>query len=86
MWRVLIAGMLGTMVLAPCAVRADDSKPAPSDADDSDFLEFLGSVGSEDEDWIDYLAATDPGKVASAPRSPPPSGANRSEGKRTEDE
>lgn len=30
---------------------------------DEDLLEFLGSVGEEDDDWSDYLGQTDIAKV-----------------------
>jgi hypothetical protein len=53
-----------------------------AEAPDDEFLEFLGSVDSEDKDWRDYLARTDIDKVARrvapgnnapapAPNSPP---------------
>jgi len=59
--------------------RADDKQSSSSSSsssavstDDSDLFEFLGSVGSEDDAWLSYLAHTDPTKVATAPHSPPP--------------
>jgi hypothetical protein len=53
-----------------------------TESPDDGFLEFLGSVDSEDKDWHDYLARTDIDKVARrvapgnnapapAPNSPP---------------
>jgi hypothetical protein len=46
---------------------AAKTEPAPSDVDD-EFLEFLGSVDSEeaDRDWLEYLVRTDLSKVAKA--------------------
>jgi hypothetical protein len=67
------------LALLTRAVLADDAarKPAPEPAD-AEFLEFLGSVGSEDEEWISYLSRTDvshptrdASKVAAAARPPP---------------
>jgi len=47
------------------------TKPAaPPPTDDTDLFEFLGTIGSVNEDWLEYLARTDPTKVASAPRRP----------------
>jgi hypothetical protein len=71
--RITAALLLGAAVLAPGArVHADSghsasqsrAPPAQSTADELALLEFLGGIGSEDEDWIDYLASTDPAKVA----------------------
>jgi len=35
----------------------------PAEPDD-ELLEFLGSVGADDDEWIDYLSQTDIVKVA----------------------
>jgi hypothetical protein len=55
------------------------SAPRATESPDDGFLEFLGSVDSEDKDWHDYLARTDIDKVArrAAPgnNGPPNSGA-----------
>jgi len=40
----------------------------------------LGSYSPEDDEWIDYLARTDPTKVASAPRRAPPQDGNAARG------
>ena len=40
------------------------SAPRATEAPDDGFLEFLGSVDSEDKDWHDYLSRTDIDKVA----------------------
>jgi hypothetical protein len=40
------------------------SAPRATESPDDEFLEFLGSVDSEDKDWHDYLARTDIDKVA----------------------
>lgn len=44
------------------------AKPAQSEETlpDEEFLEFLGTVGSEEEAWTDYLAANDVKQKASA--------------------
>jgi len=47
-------------LLIPAALRADQPPPAPPPADDLDVIEFLGSVGSDDSEWLKYLAQTDP--------------------------
>jgi len=44
------------------------AKPAPAPQPDEDLLEFLGSVDQGDDDWIDYLAQTDPATVAKSPK------------------
>jgi len=63
--------LLGASALLSPALRADDSsaKPPPP-TDDTDLFEFLGTIGSVNEKWLEYLARTDPTKVKSAPRPP----------------
>lgn len=73
LWTITAIGLL------PAAVRAEEpakaaapakstsatAKPAAEEsALDDELLEFLGTVDSEGEDWIDYLAQTDIEKVA----------------------
>lgn len=79
MKRITTALLLGAAVFAPAvwvhadSVHADtghatSQKPAQSaqsSDDDAALMEFLGGIGSEDDAWIDYLAKTDPTKVAS---------------------
>lgn len=73
MKRITTALLLGAAVFAPATwVHADTGatsrKPAQnaqSSDDDAALMEFLGGIGSEDDAWIDYLAKTDPTKVAS---------------------
>ena len=72
-WLILVVALMVRVVLADEPPRKPAAEPA-----DAEFLEFLGSVGSEDEDWISYLsgtdvahAARDPSKVAAAPHAPP---------------
>lgn len=78
--RLLIASLLGAAAL-PAAVHADGQpKQAQQPQDDADLMEFLGSIGSADERWIDYLARTDPATVASAAKPPAPSGGDSSDG------
>jgi hypothetical protein len=56
------------------------SAPRATESPDDGFLEFLGSVDSEDKDWHDYLARTDIDKVArrAAPGNNPTSPATNS--------
>lgn len=76
MKRITAALLLGAAVIAPAAsVRADsgqtpsaDRAPSSQSADDGALIEFLGGIGSEDDEWIDYLARTDPTQVASRPK------------------
>ncbi len=65
-------GALGLCLalLLPPVLRADQP-PAPTPADDLDVIEFLGSVGSDDADWLKYLAQTDPAAAAGVPTSGP---------------
>ena len=55
----------------PAGWAGDAPKSAPPPVD-PDFIEFLGTIGSEDEDLIDYLAHNDPAKVAAATPKPKP--------------
>jgi hypothetical protein len=68
----LLGALLIGITLSP-ALRA-------TEAPDDGFLEFLGSVDSEDKDWHDYLARTDIDKVArrAAPGNNPTSPASNS--------
>ncbi len=51
---------------APASPPPQSTKPAePATPPDEDLIEFLGSIGSEDEDWLNYLAQSDPQKLAS---------------------
>lgn len=47
---------------------ANAKKPPAAPQPDDDLLEFLGSVDQGDDDWIDYLAQTDPATVAKDPK------------------
>jgi hypothetical protein len=49
------------------------AKPAPAPSADDEFLEFLGSIDTDeaDEEWMDYLARTDIAKVAKAKKRAP---------------
>jgi len=79
---LLALSILGAGAAAlPVAVEADGpARQAKQPADDADLMEFLGSIGSADERWIDYLARTDPTKVAPAAKPPASSGADSSGG------
>lgn len=59
-WLGLLCG--GALLMAP--VRAADEPVDP------DFLEFLGSVDSNEAGWHDFLAETDVDQVAKAPTGP----------------
>jgi hypothetical protein len=52
--------LLGTLLIGITVTSATRATEQPDDG----FLEFLGSVDSEDKDWHDYLARTDIDKVA----------------------
>ena len=52
--------LLGALLIAITVTTAPRATESPDDG----FLEFLGSVDSEDKDWHDYLARTDIDKVA----------------------
>ena len=74
---ITAALLLGAAVLAPAVrVHADSGQntsqnhapSAKSATDDAALMEFLGGIGSEDEAWIDYLARTDPTKIAAQPK------------------
>lgn len=71
-----IAWALATSALMPAVAPADDAnaakvaKRAPDPPADADLLEYLGSVDSEEQDWIDYLAHTDIAQVVKAKKSP----------------
>ncbi|MGH8213374.1 MAG: hypothetical protein ACREPP_09130 [Rhodanobacteraceae bacterium] len=60
-WRALLISCGAAFAAAP--LRADDP---PADAD---FLEYLGSVDSNEAGWHEYLAATDVDKMAKPPSS-----------------
>ena len=64
-WRAL--GLLCGSALAVAPLRAGDA------AADADFLEYLGSVDSNEAGWHEYLASTDVGKVAKPAPAPPAS-------------
>ena len=53
--------------LAPALAIAAD-KPPPG----TDLLEFLGSVGSEGNDWSEYLGNTDLDRLAKTPAAKKP--------------
>jgi hypothetical protein len=46
----------------PASKEAPPTDTAPDAPPEDELLEFLGSVDSEDEDWNEYLAQTDPEK------------------------
>jgi hypothetical protein len=58
MWRVslCLGSILAVAALAPTRLHADDQASA---AVDMDFLEFLGSLDSDDVAWSAYLNNTD---------------------------
>jgi hypothetical protein len=58
MWRVslCLGAILAATGLAPASLHADDKASA---AVDTDFLEFLGSLDSDDVAWSAYLNNTD---------------------------
>jgi hypothetical protein len=62
-----LAWALAASALVPADALADDAPDPPADAD---LLEYLGSVDSEEQGWIDYLARTDIAQVVKAKKSP----------------
>jgi len=80
----LAAGvLLGALALACPVLRADDppdNKQAGKQNDEADLMEFLGGIGSEDENLINFLGRTDPRKIAAAsvPKRPPPTTSGQS--------
>jgi hypothetical protein len=70
---LLLAGVVGVRADNPRSSSSSSSSSSAKPVDDTDVIEFLGGVGSEDEDLLNYLARTDPTKVARAPQSPPAS-------------
>jgi len=60
-WRTLLVSCGVALAVAP--LRAAD---APADAD---FLEYLGSIDSNEAGWHEYLADTDVSKMAKPPAS-----------------
>lgn len=62
-WRALLFSCGVALVAAP--LRAADT---PADAD---FLEYLGSIDSNEAGWHEYLADTDVGKMAKPPNTSP---------------
>ena len=62
-WRALLFSCGVALAAAP--LRAADT---PADAD---FLEYLGSIDSNEAGWHEYLADTDVGKMAKPPSSTP---------------
>lgn len=86
MKRITAALLFGAAVLAPAARLYADSghatqstQGAQSTGDDAALLEFLGGIGSADDAWLDYLARTDPTKIASRPKHAPSDGSKPSD-------
>lgn len=71
----LLAGVAAGAVLAaePKAAPPAQSAPEKVEPVDADFLEFLGSLDTEDEEWREYLEDR-PIKAAGKPaeKKPPP--------------
>jgi hypothetical protein len=68
--------LLVVLALSCAAARGDETRKPPPEEPDPGFLEFLGSVDRLAEVNPDYLAQTDPPRVArlnSKPRVLPPS-------------
>ena len=82
MRRACIVALLASV--AAGAVQAAEPKPAPAaeskvEPVDADFLEFLGSLDTEEEEWREYLenrpirdAAGKPAGQKSSPGKPDP--------------
>lgn len=74
--RVRLYGALAAVVIAAGVPQvrgwAGDAPKSAPPPEDPEFIEFLGTIGSEDEGLIDYLAQNDPAKVAAATPKPKP--------------
>ena len=68
-WPARMGLCLGLLLGAPLLVRGAEPAPQEDPADD-DFIEFLGSVDSDDAGWKQYLART--GTPAPEVKKPPP--------------
>jgi hypothetical protein len=68
----LSAAAMPAVPARTAAPAGQDARPktAAGPAGEEGLFEFLGGIGSEDAQWIDYLSNIDPAKVA-----PPHSGA-----------
>jgi hypothetical protein len=70
-----IAWLLAAPAILPAVDRADDgnnarvAESAPEIAD-ADLLEYLGSVDTEGQEWMEYLAYTDIAQLAKAKKPP----------------
>ena len=90
-WRpltgVLAFCLLGAGAALPGVPLADDAaKSPPPEPADVELLEFLGSVGSEDQAWKNYVAQTDAAKaskVAAAKTTPPANGGKKNDNNQT---
>jgi hypothetical protein len=76
-----VAWVLGALALVPQALLAEDdpsatkvAKGTTTDPTDAEFLEYLGSVDVEGQDWMDYLSHTDIAQVAKAKKASDPPG------------
>ena len=71
-----IAWVLAALALMPAAALAQDpstakvAKSAPEPTADGDLLEYLGSVDSEGQEWMEYLAHADIAQVTKAKKAP----------------
>jgi hypothetical protein len=63
--RRYLTGLLFALLLAATTNRAQESPPAEEQVDE-ELLEFLGSIDTDDEDWIEFLSQTDVKQVAKA--------------------
>ena len=78
MRRVYIAAVLASLTAG--AAQAAEPKPAPAaeskvEPIDAEFLEFLGSLDTEDEDWREFLESRPINNAAGKPagqKTPPP--------------
>jgi hypothetical protein len=77
MRRICVAAVLA--VMAPAGTQAAEPKTKPAEQSkvepvDADFLEFLGSLDTEDEDWREFLESREIKAASGKPveRKPPP--------------
>ena len=64
-----LGSILAAAVLVPVGLHADEKAAATVD---TDFLEFLGSLDSDDVVWIAYLTSTDASQTNTRNRTSQP--------------
>ena len=78
-----LAALASALLAAHAAEpKAETGKPEADSQIDDELLEFLGSIGAEDGDWIEFLSQIDIAReTPKADRKPAASEREKSEGK-----